>query len=123
MRWSDLDAYGHVNHTAILAIAEQARIEWLDAELGGGRPWDHVLVRLEVDYRAEVSLADRRLTCSFCVLGMGRTSVRLKERIEGRAETPAAELATVIVAWNSGRHAPRALGAEEREALRLLSFP
>ena len=36
LRWSDLDAFNHVNNARYLTFIEQARIEWLE---GIGEPW------------------------------------------------------------------------------------
>ena len=36
LRWSDLDAFNHVNNARYLTYIEQARIEWLE---GIGEPW------------------------------------------------------------------------------------
>ena len=36
LRWSDLDAFNHVNNARYLTFIEQARIEWLEAL---GTPW------------------------------------------------------------------------------------
>jgi acyl-CoA thioester hydrolase len=38
VRWSDLDAYGHVNNASMLRLLEEARIQafWLDESLVGG---------------------------------------------------------------------------------------
>lgn len=32
VRWSDLDAYGHVNNARILTLLEEARVDWLFTE-------------------------------------------------------------------------------------------
>ena len=36
LRWSDLDAFNHVNNARYLTFVEQARIEWLETI---GEPW------------------------------------------------------------------------------------
>ena len=36
LRWSDLDAFNHVNNARYLTFLEQARIEWFDSI---GEPW------------------------------------------------------------------------------------
>lgn len=32
VRWSDLDAYGHVNNARVLTLLEEARVDWLFTE-------------------------------------------------------------------------------------------
>ena len=70
LRWSDLDAYGHVNTAAMLRLLEEARIQafWLDEDatepaLGAGtavldgRPGAATLTligRLEAEYLAPI---------------------------------------------------------------------
>ena len=36
LRWSDLDAFDHVNNSRYLTFLEQARIEWFETI---GEPW------------------------------------------------------------------------------------
>jgi acyl-CoA thioester hydrolase len=36
IRWGDMDAYGHVNNTVYFRYMEQARVEWLESDLGPG---------------------------------------------------------------------------------------
>ncbi|WBB74894.1 thioesterase family protein [Micromonospora sp. WMMD1128] len=61
LRWSDLDAYGHVNNARILTLYEEARVAMMFA---GGRAWgvgsfaDGVVIRRhEVDYLRPVDYA------------------------------------------------------------------
>jgi acyl-CoA thioester hydrolase len=61
LRWSDLDAYGHVNNARFLTLYEEARVALMFA---GGRAWgvdsfaDGVVIRRhEVDYLRPVDYA------------------------------------------------------------------
>ncbi|WFE41893.1 thioesterase family protein [Micromonospora sp. WMMD998] len=61
LRWSDLDAYGHVNNARVLTLYEEARVAMMFA---GGRAWgvgsfaDGVVIRRhEVDYLRPVDYA------------------------------------------------------------------
>ncbi len=53
LRWSDMDALGHVNNSEYLRYLEQARIEFLADAAAAGVPRDAGLLvaRHEVDYR------------------------------------------------------------------------
>ena len=55
MRWSDMDAYGHVNNVVFLRYLEEARIDLLLTAAGpAGRAMlddGIVVVRHEIDYR------------------------------------------------------------------------
>lgn len=61
LRWSDLDAYGHVNNARFLTLYEEARVAMMFA---GGRAWGVgsfaegvVIRRHEVDYLRPVDYA------------------------------------------------------------------
>lgn len=66
LRWSDLDAYGHVNNARFLTLYEEARVALM---FSGGRAWgvssfaDGVVIRRhEVDYLRPVDYAMGRAT-------------------------------------------------------------
>ncbi len=66
LRWSDLDAYGHVNNARFLTLYEEARVAMM---FTGGRAWgvssfaDGVVIRRhEVDYLRPVDYALGRAT-------------------------------------------------------------
>ena len=52
LRWSDPDAYGHVNHARALSLLEDARLALAGQapSSGPGKQPDIILARLEVDY-------------------------------------------------------------------------
>ncbi|SCL21848.1 acyl-CoA thioesterase [Micromonospora inyonensis] len=61
LRWSDLDAYGHVNNARFLTLYEEARVALMFA---GGRAWGVgsfaegvVIARHEIDYVRPVDYA------------------------------------------------------------------
>src|SRR5258708_19566770 len=58
VRWRDVDALDHVNHAVFLTYLEEGRDAFY-VRLLGGDP-SYVVVRLEVDLRAEVRYEDRR---------------------------------------------------------------
>ena len=39
VRWGDMDAIGHVNNTNYFRYMEQARIEWVYAQIQDGKPY------------------------------------------------------------------------------------
>ncbi|SCL41740.1 acyl-CoA thioester hydrolase [Micromonospora pallida] len=66
LRWSDLDAYGHVNNARFLTLYEEARVALMFA---GGRAWGVgsfaegvVIARHEIDYVRPVDYALGRAT-------------------------------------------------------------
>src|SRR5487761_702711 len=77
VRWRDTDALGHVNHAVFLTYLEEGRDAFLAGTLGHDPMY--VVARLEVDFRAEVRLAeavtDRYVTVRVQVERVGTTSV------------------------------------------------
>ena len=60
VRWRDVDALDHVNHAVFLTYLEEGRDAFY-TRTPRRRP-SYVVVRLEVDLRAEVRYPDRRVT-------------------------------------------------------------
>jgi YbgC/YbaW family acyl-CoA thioester hydrolase len=118
IRWTDVDAFSHVHHVAMLAILEHARSKWVDRRLNAGQTWDYAVVRLTVNYRSELRYEDRLAHCEFAVERVGTSSVTLAETILGPNSRLVAEGSSVIVAWEPATGKTRPLGADELEALR-----
>lgn len=114
VRWPDIDALGHVNHSATLAYLEVGR-DALLSELGI-RPDSYVIRRCEVDYlgelRPEGGYAEYRLDA----LEAGRTSIRTTERLVHGDET-AVSATFVLVMWDGAARRARELTDEERRGL------
>lgn len=118
IRWPDIDAYGHVSHMALVAIAEHGRSRWLDATLGlVPQTWPYVVVHLELDFRTPAVFTDRTLRCSFAAERIGTSSVTLRERFDAPNGAVVMEARSVIVAWDEQRAASRPLTDEERARL------
>ena len=60
VRWRDTDAQGHVNHAVFLTYLEEGRDAFY-AQVIGAEP-SYVVVRIEVDLRAEVRHLDQQVT-------------------------------------------------------------
>jgi acyl-CoA thioester hydrolase len=57
LRWSDMDAYRHINNVAFLRLLEEARIDWLfhGPDVPPRRPNEGLLVvHHEIDYRRQL---------------------------------------------------------------------
>ena len=125
LRWSDLDAYGHVNNSRFLTLYEEARVALMFA---GGRAWgvgsfaDGVVIRRhEVDYLRPVDYALGRATAE------AAPTVRIElwvEEIRPSRFTVAYELydgdvlasraRSVLVPFDLTRQVPRRITAEEK---------
>ena len=113
LRWSDLDAYGHVNNARFLTLYEEARVAMMFA---GGRAWgvgsfaDGVVIRRhEVDYLRPVDYA------------LGRDQIRAAsfsvayELYDG--DTLAGTARSLLVPFDLTAQRPRRISPEERAFL------
>ncbi|MEH0973448.1 thioesterase family protein [Micromonospora sp. CPCC 205546] len=128
LRWSDLDAYGHINNSRFLTLYEEARVALMFA---GGRAWgvgsfaDGVVIsRHEIDYLRPVEYALGRATAE------AAPTVRIElwvEEIRRASFTVAYELfdgevlasraRSVLVPFDLTRQRPRRITPEERTFL------
>ncbi|WP_200215049.1 acyl-CoA thioesterase [Micromonospora coerulea] len=128
LRWSDLDAYGHVNNSRFLTLYEEARVALMFA---GGRAWgvgsfaDGVVIRRhEVDYLRPVDYALGRASAD------AAPTVRIElwvEELRAASFTVAYELydgavlasraRSVLVPFDLTAQRPRRISPEERDFL------
>ncbi|MGD2069526.1 MAG: thioesterase family protein [Gemmatimonadota bacterium] len=125
----ELDSFGHVNHAVFLNWFEQARFETLEA---AGHPadelvadgWAVVVVRVEVDYRAEVLLGDDVVIRTRLAEARGTSMTLVQRAVRGeRGEEEAVAEARVVAVWMKDGRPTRipddvraALGAPPRRA-------
>jgi acyl-CoA thioester hydrolase len=118
IRWRDMDAYGHVNNAVYLTYLEEARDAWAQRVLGPvTETWDFVLVRVEVDYRAELTQADEAVLVRCRLETIGRSSVGTREEIRKLDGTVSATGRSVIVPRDPATGRSRRLRDDERAAL------
>jgi acyl-CoA thioester hydrolase len=116
IRWRDVDAYGHVNNAVFLTYLEEARDRLVES-LFGEAAWDFVIARVAIDYRSELSQADRSVRARCEVTGFGTSSVRTAEQVRTSDGRLAAESESVIVARDPTTSRSRALTDDERATL------
>jgi len=118
IRWSDLDSSRHVNNAVYLSYLEEARTAWLaEALRNTDAPNDFVLVRIEIDYRRELTLEDEFVLARCELLRVGTSSVSTTEQIVAGGGELAAEAQAVSVARDGQSGRSRPLTAPERAAL------
>ncbi len=118
IRWRDLDVYGHVNHVVFLTYLEEARDEWLGRALGDpAKVWDYVVVRVAIDYKRELSLADDVVIATCRLESIGTSSLLTHEEIVTRDGAQAASAEAVLVARDAEAGRSRPLTADERASL------
>jgi len=115
IRWRDADALGHVNHAVFLTYLEEGRDAFF-AETLRSDP-SYVVVRFEVDLRAEVRLADRRVTVRVEVENLGTTSLTTRETIFLPPGEVAAEARVITVRWDADQRKPVPFSQAERRLL------
>ena len=115
LRWRDVDALGHVNHAVFLTYLEEGRDAFYVQALG--RDPHYVVVRVEIDLRAEVRLADRRLRVRIEVDRLGTTSLTTRETVRTPAGVIAAEARVVTVLWDTSARKPLAFTAGDHARL------
>ena len=117
IRWSDVDAYMHVNNAVYATYLEECRDEWVDRALGElGDAWDFVLARVAIDFRRELRLEDEEVVVSCTLHRIGNSSVTLSEEIRTRDGELSAEAEAVLVARDRDLGRSRPLTEAEREA-------
>ena len=119
IRWRDLDSYGHVNQAVYQTYVEEALDDWLRARLrlGPGEVWDYVAARVCIDYRSELTLADRAAVVSCRLERLGTKSVTVRADIRSAEGRLSAEAESVIVAVEGDARVSRPLTDDERAAL------
>jgi acyl-CoA thioester hydrolase len=115
VRWRDVDALDHVNHAVFLTYLEEGRDAFYTRMLGADP--SYVVVRLEVDLRAEVRYPDRRVTVRIEVERVGTTSLTTRETIVTPAGEIAAQARVVTVLWDAEQHKPVLWTDAHRERL------
>ena len=116
VRFSDLDAMGHVNNAVVVSFMEQARFQWWRTFLGGRKFQEEgfLLARVEVDYRMPILLGDDvrvELHCS----RTGNSSFELSYRVtKGLGGELFAEGKTVQVMVEAGTARPVPIRPETR---------
>jgi acyl-CoA thioester hydrolase len=117
IRWSDVDAYMHVNNAVYSTYLEECRDEWVERALGeAGDPWDLVLARVAIDFRRELRLEDEEVVVSCALERIGTASLTLHEEIRTRDGEVAAEAESVLVARDRELGRSRPLNERERAA-------
>ena len=117
IRWSDVDAYMHVNNAVYATYLEECRDDWVDRVLGDtGDSWNFVLARVAIDFRRELRLEDEEVVVSCALVRIGNSSITLSEEIRTRDGELSAEAEAVLVARDRELGRSRPLTAVEREA-------
>jgi acyl-CoA thioester hydrolase len=119
VRWSDLDAFGHVNNARTVTLLEEARVDWLFVEAarhGVDRLTEGIVVsRLEISYIRAIGFGlPVTVSMGISELGVASFTVDYQVRVSGEL---AATAATVLVPVGPATFRPRRLDDPERRFL------
>jgi len=135
LRWSDLDAYGHVNNAEMLRLLEEVRIRvfWVDAAgdsestaptavIYGGPGADTItlIAGQQIEYLAPVPFLRQPLDVQLWIGRMGGASLEICYEVRSPAgageQTVYAKASTTLVLVDAKTERPRRLTDAERAA-------
>jgi acyl-CoA thioester hydrolase len=114
-RWGDLDALGHVGHTAVFLYLEAGRDAFLKRH-GIARD-EYVVGRCSVTFEREISPALEAVTVECAAREIGGSSITTGERIVDEAGRVLVEAEFGIVLWDSDSRESRPITDGERASL------
>ena len=114
-RWEDIDALGHVGHTAVLVLLEQGRDSFLSSH--GIGPDQYVVGRCSVTFAREIDPSQKEVTVECSVQEMGTSSLTTTERILDPAGETAVAAEFGLVMWDPERRGSRPITDTERASL------
>jgi acyl-CoA thioester hydrolase len=122
LRWSDMDAFGHVNNTTFLTYLEEARVDLLFVTAGEDVARSRlssgiVVARHEIDYTAPLVFRPDPVPIDIWVAGLGNSSFTLRYEMHDDGGPVYAKASTVLVPYDVEAGRPRRLSLEERQAL------
>jgi len=119
VRFSDMDAMGHVNNAVYLTYLEAARVDYIARVMGIVEPKDYgvIIARVEIDYKSPAS--NRETILVGCrVESLGGSSIKMDYRLEDKATGRLVALAkTVMVAYDYALGKPKRLSSELRSKM------
>ncbi len=124
LRWTDLDAYRHVNHARVVTLLEEARIELAFTQAGREsltRFADGLLVAsLEVDYRRQIAYRPDPLRVAMTVRDVRAASFTIEYSMHDgphEADPVAVRASTGMALYDLGSGNVRRMDADERAYL------
>ncbi|MER5767094.1 acyl-CoA thioesterase [Streptomyces sp. NPDC001985] len=124
LRWSDMDAFGHVNNVVFLRYLEEARIDFMfRLQPGDGSPsfsGGSVVARHEIDYVRPLVHRHEPVIIESWVTRIGAASLTIAYEVKD-AEGDTAQIyvraSTVVVPYDLEAARPRRISAEEKSYL------
>ncbi|MFF4014397.1 acyl-CoA thioesterase [Streptomyces sp. NPDC001843] len=115
LRWSDMDAYGHVNNAVFIRYLEEARINFLhrpEKEFKQGS----VVARHEIDYKRQLVHRHHPVDIELWVSEIRAASFTISYEVKDD-DLVYVRASTVVVPFDFEAQRPRRITEEEREFL------
>ncbi|MFD4559660.1 acyl-CoA thioesterase [Streptomyces sp. NPDC058469] len=115
LRWSDMDAYGHVNNAVFIRYLEEARIDFLfrpDKEFKQGS----VVARHEIDYKRQLVHRHAPVDIELWITEIRAASFTITYEVKD-GDQLYVRASTVVVPFDFEAQRPRRITGEEREFL------
>jgi acyl-CoA thioester hydrolase len=123
-RWSDMDAFGHVNHANTVTLLEEARVALLFTEAGrrglDGMARGIVVARLAVEYHAPLVVDGGDVRVGISVRELRAASFTMDYVVHGGlsgSDVMVATAETLLVPYDTANGRPRRLTEVERNFL------
>ncbi|MFG2828550.1 acyl-CoA thioesterase [Streptomyces sp. NPDC048434] len=121
LRWSDMDAFGHVNNAVFVRYLEEARIDFMRGLApGDGSPsftGGSVVARHEIDYVRPLVHRPAPVTIELWVTKISAASMTVGYEVKDE-DTLYLRASTVVVPFNFAEERPRRITAEEKAILK-----
>lgn len=122
LRWSDMDAFGHVNNVVFLTYLEEARVDMLFVHAGSEAATEQlasgvVVARHEIDYKAPLVFRSEPVAIDLWVTKLGTSSFTLAYEVKDDDGPVYVRAATVMVPYDVKAERPRRVSEDERVAL------
>ena len=123
VRWSDMDAFGHINHARMVTLMEEARIAWL---LSAGEDYaplitSAMIVHVDIRYQAQLRHDDSPLRIGMWIKGFRSVDFTIGYEIRSTTAEPASRPAclasTQMAVVDVEKHTLRRLSPTEKEHL------
>ncbi|WP_217549349.1 thioesterase family protein [Streptomyces sp. GbtcB6] len=115
LRWSDMDAYGHVNNAVFIRYLEEARIDFLfrpDKDFKQGS----VVARHEIDYKRQLVHRHHPVDIELWITEIRAASFTITYEVKDD-DLVYVRASTVVVPFDFETGRPRRITAEERDFL------
>ncbi|MFG2137307.1 acyl-CoA thioesterase [Streptomyces sp. NPDC048650] len=121
LRWSDMDAFGHVNNAVFVRYLEEARIDFMRRLApGGGSPsftGGSVVARHELNYLRQLVHRHSPVDIELWVTKISAASMTIAYEVKDDT-TLYLRASTVVVPFDFERERPRRITAEEKAILK-----